>query len=119
MKFTSFEQTGIGILSIEGEFDLSETTAVDDWFDQQLGQPITQMVVDMSRVSFIDSAGLSSLVYGMKQARAVGGDIYLCGLPAEVRMVFELTRLDEVFHIFADQAEAILAFTQKTEEHVA
>ncbi len=112
MKLNSKTKENIAVLSIQGEFDLSETAVVDKWFDERLREEATRIVVDMSGVTFIDSAGLSSLVYGMKQTRELGGDVYLCGMPAEARLVFELTRLDEVFNIFSDEDEAIAAFAK-------
>ena len=47
----------------------------------------------------------------MKRARQRDGDLRLCCLQRPVRMIFELTRLDKAFEIFAGEDEAIQAFS--------
>ena len=66
------------------------------------GGAARQVIVDMSEVPFVDSAGLSALVSTLKRARDQGGDIRLCGLVDAVRSVFEITRLHRVFDVFDD-----------------
>jgi anti-anti-sigma regulatory factor len=46
----------------------------------------------------------------MKRARAQRGDLRLCGLQQPVRMIFEMTRLDQIFEIFGQAADAVQAF---------
>jgi anti-anti-sigma factor len=108
----TFEEN-VAILRLAGEFDLSETARVDAWFDQHMIDTPAKVVVNLENVTFIDSAGLSSLVYGMKQARQKEGDLYLCAIPADVHLIFELTRLDQVFAIFDEEHEAVKAFPKR------
>ncbi len=70
----------------------------------QLGQ--SRILVDLSKVDFVDSAGLAALVKNMKDARSNGGDLRLVRPehPDAIR-VFELTRFDEVFTMY-DSIEA-------------
>ncbi len=68
------------------------------------------IVVDLSPLSFIDSAGLGSLISALKTARARGGDVRLCCLRQEVQTIFELTRLSRVFRTYADRDAAVTSF---------
>jgi anti-sigma B factor antagonist len=98
-------------LELDGRFDTYTAQPVADWLAQTTVAGSTRIVVDLARVSFVDSTGLAVLVKGMKQCRQRGGDLYLCGLQRPVRMIFELTRLDKAFEIFGSHPEAIAAFT--------
>ena len=67
------------------------------------------LVMDMSKVDFVDSSGLSVLVSASKAARPDGGEVVLAGLTPSVQALVELTRLHHLFEIFPDE-RAALAF---------
>ena len=73
----------------------------------QTGQPI---IIDLSRTTFIDSAGLGSLVSLLKSCAQQQRRLYLATLTPQVRQIFELTRLYRLFEIFdnVEQARADL-----------
>jgi anti-sigma B factor antagonist len=64
-------------------------------------------VIDLAKVDFMDSAGLVSLITGLKAARQSGCRLVLCNVQPPVRLVLELTQLDSVFEIF-DSYDAVL-----------
>ena len=57
------------------------------------------LLVNMHKVEFMDSAGLMVLVNAFNQAKELGLRFIICSLNESVRMIFELTQLDEVFEI--------------------
>jgi len=63
------------------------------------------VLIDLSDITFMDSSGLSALVSSLKTVRTAGGKLSLCGINDQVRMVFELTRMDRVFEIFPNRDE--------------
>ncbi|NHX27464.1 STAS domain-containing protein [Escherichia coli] len=67
-----------------------------------------RIVLDLSRVDFVDSSGLGAVVGAMKQ---LGSDrrLDLAGLTPNVAKVFRLTRMDRVFRIFDDADSATQA----------
>ena len=65
------------------------------------------LIVDLKEVRFIDSSGLGVLVSGFKNASTRQGSIKLSGLQAQVKSMFELTRLHRVFDIFPTADEAM------------
>ena len=73
-------------------------------FDKQNSKKI---VVDLSRVSYIDSSGLATLVEMFKKTRTQGGSLGLSGMNDKVKSLFEITKLDKLFSIFKTQDEAI------------
>lgn len=68
---------------------------------QLLGQA-ADVVVDLSGVEFLDSAGVGVLVGLFRHARGLGGSARFCGLTPGVRTVLELIQLDRIFEIYDD-----------------
>ncbi len=62
------------------------------------------ILVDLQQVTFVDSSGLGGLVSAFKKVRDAKGRLALCSVNAQARMVLELTRTDQLFEIFPDQA---------------
>jgi len=60
------------------------------------------LVVDMSGVESLDSAGLIALVSGLKHARQRSKRFCLCAVPPAIRIVFELTQLDRAFEMLEE-----------------
>ncbi|BAU66239.1 anti-sigma-factor antagonist [Stanieria sp. NIES-3757] len=57
-------------------------------------------LVDMTEVEFMDSAGLMALIKGFRLAQNLNRRFSICSVSPSVRMIFELTQLDNVFEIF-------------------
>ena len=69
-----------------------------------------QLVIDLSRLRFIDSSGLGAMLSCLRQVSAKGGDLKLCGMTKQVRATFELVRMHRIFDIFSIREEAVQAF---------
>lgn len=67
-----------------------------------------RVVLDLSRVEFIDSSGLGAIVASMKQL-GDGRTLDLAGLQPVVEKVFRLTRMDTVFNLFGSLDDALAA----------
>ena len=67
----------------------------------------SDVVVDLSGVEFLDSAGVGVLVGLFKNSRLHGGRARFCGLTPGVRSVLELIQLDKIFEIYDDVETAI------------
>lgn len=65
-------------------------------------------IIDMTDVSFIDSAGLGVLVSALKSARNRGCQLVLCNLSASAKLLLEITQLDRVFEVF-DELDGIFS----------
>jgi len=71
------------------------------------------LVLDLGKVAFVDSSGLSVLVSALKAANKNAGSVVLLNLTNDVRALIELTRMHEVFQIFADEQAAIDRLNQE------
>jgi len=64
-----------------------------------------QIIVDLAGLEFIDSSGVAALVRGRNLARQAGGDLMLAAPRQQVLRVLTLTRLVDVFPVYATVAE--------------
>jgi anti-sigma B factor antagonist len=94
---------------LKGRFDAHEIIPVKEWIKEQVEAGHVRLCINLTEVNFIDSSALSALVQGLKHCREAGGELVLCSLPQPVRVIFELTRLDKAFQIFATEEEALQA----------
>ena len=67
------------------------------------------VVLQLEKVEFMDSAGLGAIMRLVQAARAKGGDLKLCGLTPKIRKVLELTHLLAQFETYDCMEEAITA----------
>ena len=79
--------------------------ATSEEFERQLMTAIATpevvaVLVDLGEVTFIDSAGLMTLVSGLKQAKKMGRRFSICSVSPGIRMILELSQLDRAFEIF-------------------
>lgn len=94
------------VLSLVGELDLATaprfvTAAADALRAERRGA----LLLDMTEVPFIDSAGLAAMLNVLRRATAVGADMVLVGVGPVLHSIFSRTRLDQAF-TFAPTQEA-------------
>jgi anti-sigma B factor antagonist len=71
-----------------------------------------ELVLDLSRLRFVDSSGLGAFISCLRKLNAKGGDVKLCGMSKQVRAVFELVRMHRIFDIYGSKEEAVRAFAR-------
>lgn len=71
------------------------------------------IVIDFTNTTFMDSSGLGALT-GVLKKIGHRGDLAVCGLSADVTQMFKICRMDRVFSIYADEAAALRALSEKT-----
>jgi anti-sigma B factor antagonist len=92
---------------------------IEDLGIQQLGQELfnlveidghTRLVLNFAAVDFLSSGALGKLIILEKKVAARGGTLKLCGIRPEIQEVFVLTKLNRLFDIREDEADALAAF---------
>lgn len=97
------------VLPLEGEIDLHVSPRVAASLRTLTEQKPARLVVDLSRVTYIDSSGLAALIEAMQNVEAYGGKFVLAGVQENVRPIFEIARLDQVFIMFPHVDAALAA----------
>ena len=94
-------------MDITGDIDLAHSPAVRKALLQEIKEKKTPKVyLNLEKVRYIDSSGIASLVEGLKASRDQGSRLVLYGLSKSVREVMELSRLQKIFEIHENEAQA-------------
>jgi anti-sigma B factor antagonist len=99
------------VVSLEGELDLSTVSVLEKRLRAETAAP-GDVIVDLTRVSFIDSSGIGLLIGA---SRSGGDETRLLTVVAEgsqVDRVFKLARIDSALPLFADRERAIEALSR-------
>jgi anti-sigma B factor antagonist len=91
------------LVAVEGELDLATAPQLRDHL-VEMSEEKVEVILDLTRLQFIDSTGLSVLVMAFNRARAAGGSIVLRHPSQSVLRVLEITGLVSVFTIETDSA---------------
>lgn len=97
------------VLPLHGEVDLHISPEVAVALREMVAKKPTVLVVDLAKVTFMDSSGLAALIEGMQGVQEHGGRFAVANVQESVQHIFEIARLDQVFQIFPDVDSAIAA----------
>ena len=97
------------VLSLEGALDLHNCPEVRASLRAMIDAKPNRLVVDLSRVPYIDSSGLAVLIGAMQSMEHEGGLFMLAGVRETVRLILESARLDQYFLIFPHVDAALAA----------
>jgi anti-anti-sigma factor len=97
------------VLPLEGDIDLHVSPVVTESLNAMIKKKPEWIVIDLSRATYIDSAGMAALILAMQEVEAYGGKFFLTGLQEILRSIFEISRLDRTFRIFPDVDVALAA----------
>jgi anti-sigma B factor antagonist len=111
MNITNKEIGGVSVVAFNGRIVLGEeSTTLREKVKSLLGAGKKRIVLDMSNVTYIDSAGLGILVAAHISAKNQGAALHLSNLGNKFHHVLQLTRLLTVFSVFDTEADAIKSF---------
>jgi anti-sigma B factor antagonist len=82
---------------IGGEVDFTVSPAVRDKLVAFIGQTRGDMFLDLGELAYIDSSGLAALIEGRKLLKGKGRKITITAISHQVRKLFELTQIGELF----------------------
>ena len=104
---THKKENDIDIVTISGRLVAADAPEARENLKAIVAAGSGKLIVDLSAVNFIDSSGLSVLISAFKLVRAKNGHMLLSGISRNVQTLLELTRLSEIFEIFATTDAAI------------
>lgn len=71
------------------------------------------MVVDLDKVRFVDSSGLSALLIGHRLCKEERGIFGLCGLNDSIKNLLKISQLEDVLHVYSTQFDAVEGVKKK------
>jgi len=120
VTFHMKEIDGVSVVELKGRIVLGEESGkLREAIKNLVLSGKKSIVLDMSRVTYIDSAGLGILVAAHVSAKTQGASISLCALGQMFREVLQLTKLVTIFDVHETCAEAVQSLIQKTASKAA
>lgn len=111
MSFNFYQTEDILKIDIN---DKRATVDISGNFKDQLNNKIekgnSKIIVNLTKVEYVDSSFLGALVAGLKRATMKNGDLKLVGLQSPVKAMFDLTRLYRIFDIYESMEDAEKSF---------
>ncbi len=111
MEIETLKSGTVTIVVLSGEVDTTTVADLHVVFDDLVARGEQNYVIDLERVTFMDSSGLAALAKLYKRIRIGHGDVRLCRLQPDMRRIIELTRFDRVFDIFEERDAAVASFS--------
>lgn len=97
---TSMIDGNAAVVAVEGEADLYTAPQLKDALNHVMDEGRTGVLVDLSKSTFIDSTTLGVLMGAIDRLRRSGGGLAISCHDPNIRRIFEITLLDQVFPIF-------------------
>ena len=111
LNITQRRVGGAAILDLDGKIALGETNRSLHEALRKLGESDQKNVlVNLAKVTAIDSSGLGELVAGYASLERSGGSMKLLNLSPRITELMTITKLFTVFDVFDDEAEAVESF---------
>jgi anti-sigma B factor antagonist len=103
------------VIELAGEVDLYTAPEFKQQLLEVIARGATQVIVDFSSTTFIDSTTLGVLVGGVKRLRPADGRLSLVCSDPNIVKIFEITGLDRVFDIYGTRDEAVASLPAATQ----
>jgi len=110
MSFQVSKNDDVTLIEVEGQLIVGNRQELKQQVLEQLEGGDQKFVIDFANTGYIDSSGLGVLVSLSKKIREQGGELRLSSLNEDLRTLFELTKLDTLFRIADDKAQALDGF---------
>ena len=113
LRMTDRDVNGVTVLEIEGRIVLGEeSNSFREKVKSLLAAGKKKIVLNLSNVSYIDSAGLGTLVATFHSARSQGAVLKLANLGAKFKEVLQVTKLMTVFDTYENEAAAVASYSK-------
>ncbi|MDR2386537.1 MAG: STAS domain-containing protein [Deltaproteobacteria bacterium] len=114
MKLDIIDEGARVIVNVSGRLEAITVAAFDEIAQSLPGvKPPRSILLDLSRLDFISSAGLRSLLTLGKACRVSGDRLAFCSLNAMVADVFNISGFKQIFKIYPDRNEAFAAWEKE------
>jgi anti-sigma B factor antagonist len=107
---TGHNDSGVSVLRVSGYLDTTTAGELEEALAALLAKQHHRIVIDLSGVTYISSAGWGIFIGEIKDVRNHGGDIKLAGMVGDVHEVFELLEFDTILEAYPSSRDAAEAF---------
>jgi anti-sigma B factor antagonist len=111
VKMMNSEVDGVSVVRLEGRIVLGEeSNSLRERLKSLVAEGKKKIVLNMAKITYIDSAGLGTLVAAHVSAKTQGASVRLCHLGQNFHEVLQMTKLLTVFDVYDTEAAAVSSF---------
>ena len=110
MTVTIDNQADVAIIHVVGRLDSVTCSELEDKTMRTIDAGDTKLVLNLSGVPFISSAGLRVILLATKKVQGAG-KLVLCGLKPQVQEIIEMAGFHNIIQIYDDEAQAVQALS--------
>ncbi len=110
MQIMERNENGVEVFVLHGRADTQGAINLDIVLHGAVSKGKTRLVLDMSGVDYIASAGLGILADVLTRSKEHGGDLKLVGLDEKILRIFQIIGFDRYFSVYETLPEALDAF---------
>ena len=110
IKLEALPQQDVTIIRVAGYLDAHTFEQLEETLSGLFGKNQYRIVVDLSKVEYISSAGAGVFIGALSEAQEHNGNIVLMNPTNNVREVFDLLGLTQIFQVVDDQQAALATF---------
>lgn len=108
MLFSFNTKNNIPVYTLEGKiFTENQTAEFKAEVENKISEGFNRFVFDLSKITFVNSAGLNFLLSVLTKVRLAEGDVMICSVPEQMRKLLVITKLESFFPIAANADLAI------------
>ncbi len=95
------------IVSVDGRMDTVSAPGFQQKMEELLNQGEKRIIMDFGSLEYVSSAGLRSILFAAKKAKAAGGAVACCALQTMVKKVFDVSGFTTMIPVFDSVEEAL------------
>ncbi len=107
MELNSLNEDGVLCFEVSGRLDSSSASSFEQNVNEEAGNSKNPVLLDLTNLAYISSAGLRAVLLLTKSANAKGSKLALCALPPQVEEVFKISGFDKIIPIYKSRADAV------------
>ncbi|PJB78018.1 MAG: anti-sigma factor antagonist [Acidobacteria bacterium CG_4_9_14_3_um_filter_49_7] len=101
----------VKILNLKGKITIgSGDTTLRKRIEKLIEEGQRQIVLNMARVSYLDSSGTGELVSCLIKAHRENGQLKLLNISQKIQDILQIAQLFSIFEVFTDESEAVASF---------
>ena len=97
--------TLIKVIQPTGVLDVTNCSKLRQEIVESANAGVSNVLLDCQNLTFMDSSGLAALVLAAQKVREVNSQLSICSIDRQIKMLFELSSMDDIFEIFPSSRE--------------
>ena len=100
----------VDVVTLSGRIDSSNASSFDDTLKEIMNNGRHKIVLELTDVNYMSSAGLRAMVAALRECKKHRGDVHLAAISERVSEILSLAGLDSLFTIHDDKTAAVGSF---------